>query len=275
MNIRPSESTLPERAPGSPPWPDCGRSLVDGQPDRPQVGRVIDLTRRSAEPELMDAAGLSPAEYGRCLSELETINRLTLTHRPTLQWLQQATGGLPAGAEVAILDVACGHGDLLRSVHRWCCKRGLRPVLTGLDMNPGSAPAAAAATPAGMQIAWRTGDVFTHVPDPAPDFIVTSQFTHHLTDEQVEAFLRWMERHARRGWFVADLHRHALAFYGFRVLAWLMRFHRIVRHDGAVSVARSFRRAEWVRLTEAAGVPAEVRWRLAFRYCVGRLRSAP
>ncbi len=39
-----------------------------------------------------------------------------------------------------------------------------------------------------------------------------------------------------------------------------------------VSVARSFRRADWQRLLAEAGVAAEIRWRLAFRWCVGRLK---
>ncbi len=86
------------------------------------------------------------------------------------------------------------------------------------------------------------------------------------------AFLRWMERHARHGWFVNDLHRHALPYHGFRLLARAMRWHRFVQHDGPVSIARAFRRAEWQRLLAEAGVPGEVRWVFPFRLCVGRLR---
>jgi 2-polyprenyl-3-methyl-5-hydroxy-6-metoxy-1,4-benzoquinol methylase len=238
---------------------------------------MTDLTRRSTEPELMDdqvASGeLSPAEYAHCLADLETVNRLTRTHQPTLAWLEAATMGWAQGAAISVLDVACGHGDLLRAVHGWAMRRKFVPVLSGIDMNPESAVAAAAVTPAEMAIGWVTGDVFAYEPSPVPDFIVSSQFTHHLDDDQVVAFLGWMERHAGRGWFIADLHRHALAYYGFPWLARLMRFHRIVRIDGTISISRSFRRAEWLAYIAAAGVPASVHWRLAFRYCVSRLRS--
>ena len=54
-----------------------------------------------------------------------------------------------------------------------------------------------------MAIAWRTGDVFNYAPDPPPDFVVTSQFTHHLGDADVVRFLRWLEAHAGRGWVIA------------------------------------------------------------------------
>ena len=232
----------------------------------------MDLTRRSNLPELMDDPALPQADYERCLHDLAAVNRVTFTHRPTLRWLDRATHDLPPGRIVSILDVACGEGDLLRAIHRWARRRG-RPVrLEGIDLNPRSAVAAAAQTPAEMPIAWRTGDVFAYAPDPRPDFIVTSQFTHHLADADVVRFLRWLDAHAARGWFIADLHRATFAYWGFGLLATVARWHPIVRRDGMVSVARSFRRADWRRLLAEAGVPGEIGWHLAFRWCVGRLK---
>ena len=114
--------------------------------------------------------------------------------------------------------------------------------------------------------------MFDHVPDPRPDFIVTSQFTHHLADADIVRFLRWLERHAARGWFIVDLHRAAFAYWGFGLLATVARWHPIVRSDGMVSVARSFRRADWQRLLAEAGVSAEIAWHLGFRWSVGRLQ---
>jgi len=145
-------------------------------------------------------------------------------------------------------------------------------TLEGIDLNPGSARAASRATPAEMSIHYRTGDVFGYNPRPPADFIVSSQFTHHLTDPEVVSFLQWLEHHARRGWFIADLHRHPVAYYGFRLLAWIARWHPIVRYDGTISVARSFRRSDWRALLAAAGVTADIHWHLPFRLCVGRLK---
>jgi SAM-dependent methyltransferase len=233
----------------------------------------MDLSRRRSDlPEVMDDPALPRADYERCLHDLAAVNRVTFTHLPTLRWLSQATRDLPAASPVSILDVACGEGDLLRAIHRWANRRDLPVRLEGIDLNPRSAAAAAAQTPPDMQIAWRTGDVFAYRPDPAPDFIVSSQFTHHLSDAEVVRFLRWLEASAGRGWFIADLHRSAFAYWGFGLLATVARWHRIVRDDGMVSVARSFRRSEWRRLLAEAGVPGEIRWRPAFRWCVGRLK---
>lgn len=232
----------------------------------------MNLSRRSTEAEEMDGAAVDAAVHARCLRDLAAVNRVTLAHRPTLGWLDRATRGWPRGAAVSVLDVACGGGDLLRAVARWADRRGLAATLEGIDLDPRAAAVAAAATPAGTAIAYRTGDVLAHQPDPAPDFVVSSQFAHHLGDADVVRFLRWLERHAARGWFVADLHRSALAYHGFGLLARAAGWHRIVRRDGMVSVARGFRRADWDRLLAEAGIRAEVRWHPGFRYGVGRLK---
>ncbi len=224
------------------------------------------LTYRSTEPEVMDDPGLDPAVYARCIGDLAKVNRVTFTHRPVLRWLAAVA---PAGG-VSVLDVAFGDGDLLRAIARWADKRGVAMRLSGIDLNPRSAVAARAATPAGMDIVYRTGDVFEAAPDPKPDFIVTSQFTHHLDDRQLVQFLRWLDRTAQRGWYITDLHRHAVPYYGFRVLARLMGWHRIVASDGTVSIARGFRRGDWQAALAAAGVQADIRWQFPFRYGVSR-----
>jgi len=230
------------------------------------------LAERSTEAELMDNAGLSAAEYARCLRDLATVNRVTLTHGSTLRWLGRATRALPAGATVSVLDVACGGGDLLRAIRRWADRRGLHARLEGIDLNPRSTVVARAATPADAAIVFRTGDVFAYRPDPAPDFIVTSQFAHHLAETELIRLLAWLEAHAARGWYIADLHRHGFAHWGFPLLGRIAGWHPIVRHDGQVSIARSFRRTDWERLLAASGLTAEIRWHLPFRLCVGRLK---
>ena len=234
---------------------------------------MTDLSCRSSQVELMDLPDTAPEDYAQSLADLARVNVVTLMHRPVLAFLDAATRSMPAGTKLSILDVASGQGDLLRAIHRWAIRVGLLPVLAGVDLDPRSAGIAAAASPPGVDIDWRSGDVFDYLPDPAPDFVVSSQFTHHLTDKQVVAFIRWMEAHARRGWLIADVQRHVIPYYGFRVLAWIMRWHRIIRQDGTISIARAFRIGEWRALLAEAGVTqATVRWHMPFRLCVARLR---
>lgn len=232
---------------------------------------------RSAEAEMMDGDDVSPADFAACLHDLAQVNTLTLARRPTLRWLADATAGLSPGDSFTLLDVGYGEGDMLRAVHAWATARGLVPRLLGVDRNPRSRPAALAATDPALGIAYHTGDVFDFAADEAVDFIVSSLVAHHLSDREVTRFLGWMEARAVRGWFVNDLRRHWFAFYGFRALAAVMRWHRFVRHDGPVSVARSFVPDDWARALPTAGIAADgvtIRKVFPFRLCVGRIKRS-
>lgn len=227
---------------------------------------------RSTDTEWMDTEAVEPADYAACLADLAAVNSVTLARLPTLGFVAQAVrraGNRPLN----VLDVACGEGDMLRRLHRWGQRTGHKLVLTGLDLSAPGIDAARAATPAGTGIEYRVGDVFAAPLGPV-DVVISSLFTHHLSGPDIVRFLRRMEDEAAVGWFVNDLHRHAVAYHGFRALSSLAGWHRFVRHDGPVSVARSFRRAEWLGLLRSAGLEGEarLRWHVPFRWCVSRLK---
>ena len=231
------------------------------------------FAERSPETEMMDADGVTATDFAACLHDLATVNTVTLARPPTLRWLAESTATMNPGDGFTLVDVGYGEGDMLRAIHRWATAKGFRPRLIGVDLNPLSEPAARAATDPAFGIDYRTGDVFDFDPSEPVDFIVSSLVTHHLTDRQVGRFLMWMEAKAVRGWFVNDLRRHWFAFYGFTVLATVMRWHRFVRHDGPVSVARSFVPDEWERALGTAGITgATVSTVFPFRLCVERLK---
>jgi 2-polyprenyl-3-methyl-5-hydroxy-6-metoxy-1,4-benzoquinol methylase len=232
----------------------------------------MDLSDRSGLAEEMDAPELDEAVYRRCLTDLAGVNRVTLTHQATLRWLDAATQNLSRGSRVSVLDVAYGQGDLLRGIAKWAKKRGFYAHLAGVDLNPRSAIVARAVTEVEQQIEYYTADVFAFSPRPGTDYIVTSQFTHHLENADIIRLLRWLETHAERGWHIADLHRHAFAYYSYPWLARLMRWHPIVRRDGQISIARGFTRGEWMQLIDQARVKALIKWHFLFRYSVSHLK---
>lgn len=234
---------------------------------------MADLSERSTEREWMDGDDASAADLRRCLADLATVNTVTLARAPTLAFLRRVARTVPPGGELSVLDVGFGHGDMLRRIARWGRRRGLQLRLEGIDLSPVSAEAAREATPPDLPITYRTGDVFAQEAAGA-DVVISSLLTHHLSDDQVVDFLRWMERTARRGWFVNDLHRHALAYHGFAALSRAAGWHPFVQHDGPVSIARSFRREDWSRLLRRAGLErvARIRWHFPFRLCVSRCK---
>lgn len=246
------------------------------------------LETRAIAEELMDAQDLSEADYVAVVHDLARVNTLTMARRPTLQFLSQlhhhvarkqaealrglSEAGRHAPVHLRILDVGFGDGDMLRTIHRWAAKRHVTVELVGIDLNPRSLSAARAATPSDMAIDWRIGD-YADLAGQDWDIILSSLVAHHMTHEELIAFLRFMEAEAQAGWFINDLHRHSFAYAGFPLLAWLMRWHPIVRHDGQLSVARSYRPAEWAPLLAEAGISqAVVKRFFPFRLCVSRTR---
>ena len=228
------------------------------------------LNQRTIADEQMDAPDIDPATYAAVLRDLAKINRWTFTAWPTLGYLDRAIGSRKA---FSLLDVGFGQGDMLRAIARWADKRGIQARLVGVDLNPLSAEVAQASGPADPTIEYRTGDYLDQ--SEAFDFIISSQVAHHMTDAQLDQFLRHMDAQARAGWLVSDLHRHRFAHGGYPLLARLLGVHRIVRQDGTLSIARSYRPREWPAILARAGVdPAlvTIARRFPFRLTIERIR---
>ena len=228
----------------------------------------MSLKHRAIAEELMDADDLDAETYAAVVGDLARVNAVTMAGRPTIDFLRRGTAGLP---RFSLLDVGFGDGDMLRRIARWAARNGIEAHLVGVDLNPRSELAARAHTPSDLSIQWVTGD-YADQEEPF-DFIVSSLVAHHMTHAQLIAFLRFMEARAVRGWLVNDLYRHGFAHAGYPLLARVFGWHRIVRLDGTLSIARSYRPEEWPPLLAEAGISdAQILRRFPFRLCVERLR---
>lgn len=232
----------------------------------------VDFSRRSTQSELMDTEDVGFALFHECLQQLETVNILSLAYRPTLCWLGQMLRDERPDATVSVLDVGSGGGDMLRRIWKWMRRRKLNGDLTGVDLNPLSTQSAEQVTPADTHIRYETSNIFAFDPSRQFDFIISCNFTHHLTEAELIRFIQWMESHASRGWFINDLHRHWLPYYFIKTVFSALPFNRMMRSDGPISITRAFRAAEWDHILDAAGIPAarrSVQWFFPFRYVVG------
>lgn len=227
------------------------------------------LADRALAEELMDDPALDAGTYAHVLHDLARVNTITMARRPTLGFLDRAIGGRKS---FRLLDVGFGDGDMLRAIGRWAARRGIVAELVGVDLNPRSVAAAREATGPELAIEYRAGDYADHAGE-SWDCVISSLVAHHMSHQQLITFLRFMNREAAAGWLVNDLHRHGFAYAGWPLLAGLMRWHPIVRHDGHLSIARAYRPAEWPPLLAEAGIEgARVARRFPFRLCVEKLR---
>jgi SAM-dependent methyltransferase len=239
----------------------------------------LDFSERACLSEWMDQP-CTYEEFRACLRDLAQVNRVTFAYRPTRLWLERLVaraGAVALAAEpLHIVDVGCGQGDMLRYLAAWARRQAIPVRLTGLDLNPYAARAASSIASPDAPIRWITGDAFSFTPPEGIDVVISSLFTHHLPDREIVRFLKWMDREARLGWFINDLHRGVMPYRLFRLLAWAARWHPFVQHDGPVSIRRSFRREDWLHyLAQAGADPAcvSIEEFQPARLCVGRLRE--
>jgi SAM-dependent methyltransferase len=234
----------------------------------------IDFGHRAQLTELMDEP-CSRDELRACLHDLARLNRWFLAYRPILDWLG-AVAPLGSDRPLNILDVACGYGDSLRRIERWAHARAIAVELTGLDLNPDAIGIAAEATPSTSAIRWVASDVFRWRSEKPVHLIVSSLFTHHLTEPDLIRFVQWMESNAQSGWFINDLSRAMVPYHLLRIFSKIAGLHHFVQHDGPVSIARSFIPDDWRRICAAAGLrPDDVSIQPVWpaRLCVSRRKT--
>jgi 2-polyprenyl-3-methyl-5-hydroxy-6-metoxy-1,4-benzoquinol methylase len=229
------------------------------------------FSKRSTEKELMDSESVSYVEFYNCLRHLELVNIFTLAYLPTYFWLKKTIAKNSHKEKISIFDVGSGGGDMLRKIRRWSFNSKIKFALTGIDINPWSKKSAEKMTPKAAHIKFETADIFTLGEKRKPDFIISSLFTHHLDDESLIKFMRWMDNQANCGWFINDLHRHFIPYYFIKLLTRIIPINRLVRNDAAVSVARAFRKKDLWRLIDGAEIARDrvkIKWFFPFRYGV-------
>jgi ubiquinone/menaquinone biosynthesis C-methylase UbiE len=196
---------------------------------------------RASGPEIMDDLSQPEHEFAEAYRELEIINRNLGGVRAIERFLPETT------RESRLLDVAAGGCDISETLLR---KKNFKIV--ALDLNDRGLKLARKSLPV-------VGDAFD-LPfrDGSFDVVMSTQFFHHLTNDQCVRVLRQMWRIARTRIIVNDLHRHAVAYFSIRVLTSLFSKSRMVRNDGPLSVRRAFRPGELMEIARQAKVPARI-----------------
>jgi 2-polyprenyl-3-methyl-5-hydroxy-6-metoxy-1,4-benzoquinol methylase len=239
-----------------------------------------DFSQRSLKKELLDRDDIPFADIERNMQELDLINTWLGGHAISQRGLKDLirSKSLPHRnegvlwndpIEISICEIGCGGGDNLRVLSRWCKRQGIKVEVTGIDINADCIKVAKQRWQ-GENASWIISDYRDVVFEKGkPDFLFSSLFCHHFTDDELVVMLRWMQEQAGSGWFINDLHRHPLAWSSIRLLTgWFSRSY-LVKNDAPLSVLRGFSRAEWKRLLSEAGIGEySLQWKWAFRWLV-------
>jgi ubiquinone/menaquinone biosynthesis C-methylase UbiE len=210
--------------------------------------------QRSYELENIDKGTYTPEEYEGCLVELQRVN----------EWLGDAKalrGSLLKEIErqdpraFTVLDVGAGSGELLRVTAHWARETGRSATLVGLELNERSAQSILEESAGLTEISSVRGSgLELPFANSSIDYVISSLMLHHFDDEGAVSILREMERVARRGVFVIDLHRNPTAYFFYTTLGRLILHNRLLREDGALSILKSFTPLELKQLGQRAGL---------------------
>jgi 2-polyprenyl-3-methyl-5-hydroxy-6-metoxy-1,4-benzoquinol methylase len=223
-------------------------------------------------PELMDDFSSGGEEMEQALREIRIINQYLGGYQITLKGIEKLVSGKKFTTEnpLTIADAGCGRGDMLMIIARWCRKKKIPVKLTGIDANDFIVEKAREQSAGFPEIEFLNLDVFSDKFKEREYDVVTSMlFCHHFTDDELVKMFSLFRRQSKIGVVINDLHRHPLAYYSIKILTQLFSKSEMVKYDAPVSVLRSFKKNELMRLLKSAGAEKiQIDWKWAFRYLI-------
>ena len=203
--------------------------------------------------EVLDDPGADPALVRAELTDLTVLNRWFGGTRSVIGALLPL---LPAtGRTCTLLDVGTGSGDIPRAVVRAAARQGVTVTSIGVDRSP---LAARIALRGGVPAVVSDGGALP-LASRSVDFVVASQVLHHLPPVVARAWIRELDRVARRAVVIADLRRAAIAMAAVWLVSFPLGLHPATRRDAVTSLRRGYTEGELEALLRGAGIVTTVR----------------
>jgi 2-polyprenyl-3-methyl-5-hydroxy-6-metoxy-1,4-benzoquinol methylase len=226
----------------------------------------ISTKERTDKAELMDDFSIGGDLLKDTLDKLENINRWLGGNVMTVNSLKKVLKNHPKEQPLSIVDIGCGHGDILRDVAKFGRKNGYKMTLLGVDANPTAIAYANELSIAYPEVHFKTEDIFSEAFKKREfDVVLATLFLHHFKEESLVSFLENTLKQTKIGVVVNDLHRHTLAYYLFMLLSVFIR-NKMIIEDGLTSVLRGFKRKDLMQLSERLQVKPQISWKWAFRF---------
>ena len=226
----------------------------------------IRTKNRTDKEELMDDFSIGGDLLRDTLDKLENINRWLGGNKVTINGLTELLKNYPKEQEVSIVDIGCGHGDILRDVAKFGRKNGYRMNLLGVDANPTAIQYAIELSTEYPEVRFKTEDIFSEAFQKRKfDVILATLFLHHFKEAQLTPFLKNALQQTKIGVLVNDLHRHSLAYYLFLLLSLFIK-NKMIIEDGLTSVLRGFKRKDLEGISQKINIKPQISWKWAFRF---------
>ncbi|MBO3115300.1 methyltransferase domain-containing protein [Winogradskyella sp. DF17] len=226
----------------------------------------IDTTYRSKESELMDDFSMEGELLRDTLDKLGTINKWLGGNRVTLNGIKQLLKEQPKDRTYTIIDLGCGHGDILRLVADFGKNNNYSFQLIGIDANEDAISYARLLSRDYNELSFMGLDIFSEeFKNLKFDIALSTLFLHHFNEGEISILLQGLSKTAKLGVVVNDLQRSEIAYGLFKSLGLFISNHMIVQ-DGLTSILRAFKRNELEEMSNQLNLKSKIRWKWAFRY---------
>lgn len=200
------------------------------------------------------------------LDKLGNINKWLGGNRVTLDGIMQLLKNQPKNKTYTIIDLGCGHGDILRQVVKFGHKHQYSFRLIGIDANQDAIAYATELSSEYPNITFKSIDIFSDQFETLNfDIALTTLFLHHFKEEEIKILLKKLYANANIGLVINDLQRSKLAYGLFKLLG-LVITNQMIKQDGLTSILRAFKREELEEISQQLHLKSQIRWKWAFRY---------
>jgi 2-polyprenyl-3-methyl-5-hydroxy-6-metoxy-1,4-benzoquinol methylase len=226
----------------------------------------LDTTYRSNDTEIMDDFSMKGELLRDTLDKLGNINKWLGGNRITLNGIAQLLKNQPKDKTYTILDLGCGHGDILRLIIDYGRKHNYSFIGVGIDANQDAVDYASELSIDYPELSFKTEDVFSEsLHELDYDIVLTTLFLHHFKEKEILTLLDKFSSKARLGIVVNDLQRSKMAYGLFKLLGFFIS-NKMITQDGLTSILRAFKREDLVSISKTLNLKSEIRWKWAFRY---------
>jgi SAM-dependent methyltransferase len=211
------------------------------------------MKRAAGALEVLDGK-LAVADLAATLADIDRLNAWFGGHALTRHQINRLTANVPYDRALSVADVGGGTAAFAVRLAGWARRHG-RPIrIVVVERDAATLALARPVVAAYPEVLLVQGDAAA-LPFHAHtiDIVASSLTLHHLEPEQAVAGLREMTAAARIAVVVNDLLRRRLSLGLVWLATRLLRCHPISRHDGPLSVRRSYSRDELRALAARAG----------------------
>jgi SAM-dependent methyltransferase len=211
------------------------------------------VKRAEGASEVLDGAVAAP-ERAASLADIDRLNSWFGGYALSLRAIRRLAADAPRDRPLRVVDVGGGTAAFAVRVAEWARRSGRDVRVVVIERDPTTLRLAREAVAGYPEVLLVCGDAAA-LPcrERAADIVTSALTLHHLEPAQAAAGLREMAAAARIAVVVNDLLRRRLSLGLVWLATRLLGCHPISRHDGPLSVRRSYSRDELRALAAKAG----------------------